>query len=211
MLLHEWISLVLICVMGAMSPGPSLVVILACTVDGGKSSGIVASLGHGLGVFLYAGATATGLGLLLIASPTAIGILQFLGACFLLRIGWKLFFSVLGSSAPKTETDDIAPLTHRFRDGFLIAILNPKIAIFFLSVFSQFLNEGQSSIVHMQMAITAGIIDSFIYVCVVMMVSNRLVNQLLMGHNRQRNLIIGGFLMLIALGLVAKQLYGLTP
>lgn len=207
MLLHEWISLGFICLMGAMSPGPSLLVILACTADGGKSSGFMASVGHGIGVSLYALASATGLGLLLIASPVALGVLQFLGACFLFYIGWKLFVSAL-RPASAHSTAVAMPLSHMFRDGFLIAIFNPKIAIFFLSVFSQFLNPGQSGFVHVQMALVAGTIDTLVYVGVVLLASSPVVNKLLIAPNRYRDLSIGSFLMLVSLGLVFKQLLG---
>ena len=205
MLLHEWMSLVLLCLMGAMSPGPSLLVILACTAEGGKSSGIMASVGHGIGVSLYAVATATGLGLLLLASPVTLGVLQFLGACFLFYIGWKLFFGALHVTSQSTKTETM-PLGHMFRDGFLIAVFNPKIAIFFLSVFSQFLSPGQTGIVHVQMALVAGIIDTLVYVGVVLLASSPVVNKLLIGQNRYRDLSIGGFLMIVSVGLAFKQL-----
>lgn len=195
----------LLCLMGAMSPGPSLLVILACTADGGKRSGIMASVGHGIGVSLYAVATATGLGLLLLASPLALGVLQFMGACFLFYIGWKLFFSALHAKSVSVKTQAM-PLGHMFRDGFLIAIFNPKIAIFFLSVFSQFLSPGQAGIVHVQMAMVAGVIDTLVYVGVVLLASSPVVSKLLIGQNRYRDLSIGGFLMLVSVGLVIKQL-----
>ena len=207
MLFHDWISLVLICLMGAMSPGPSLLVILACMREGGKVSGFMASVGHGIGVSLYALASATGLGLLLLASPVALGVLQFLGACFLFYIGWKLFSSALRPASLNADTKAL-PLGHMFRDGFLIAIFNPKIAIFFLSVFSQFLSPGQSSLVHVQMALVAGTIDTLVYVGIVLLASSPVVKRLLIGPNRYRDLSIGSFLMLVALGLVFKQLYG---
>lgn len=206
MLLHEWISLVFICLMGVMSPGPSMLVILACTTEGGKASGFMASLGHGIGVSLYALASATGLGLLLIASPVAVGVLQFLGACFLFYIGYKLFSNGLRPASPQSEAKAM-PLGHMFRDGFLIAVFNPKIAVFFLSVFSQFLSPGQSSLVHIQMALVAGTIDTLVYIGVVLLASSPLVKTLLIGPNRYRDLSIGGFLMLLSLGLVMKPFF----
>jgi len=94
-----------------------------------------------------------------------------------------------------------------FRDGFLIAVFNPKIAVFFLSVFSQFLSPGQSSLVHIQMALVAGTIDTLVYIGVVLLASSPLVKTLLIGPNRYRDLSIGGFLMLLSLGLVMKPFF----
>ena len=61
MALADWLSLISICLLGALSPGPSLMVILACTSGNGRAAGVLASVGHGLGVFGYALAAATGL------------------------------------------------------------------------------------------------------------------------------------------------------
>ena len=63
--LADWLSLISICLLGALSPGPSLMVILACTAENGRKAGVLASIGHGLGVFIYALAAASGLSYLL--------------------------------------------------------------------------------------------------------------------------------------------------
>ena len=63
-----------------------------------------------------------------------------------------------------------ATLNH-FRDGFGIAILNPKILAFFSSLFSQFLSPEQNFSIHMLMAIIAGFIDVSVYVIVVFLVT----------------------------------------
>ena len=59
--LNDWASLAIICILGAFSPGPSLVVILALTATNGRNAGNIASLGHGFGIFVYALLSATGL------------------------------------------------------------------------------------------------------------------------------------------------------
>jgi len=58
-----------------------------------------------------------------------------------------------------------------------------------------------------QMALVAGVIDTLVYVCVVLLASSPVINKLLIGQNRYRDLSIGGFLMLVSLGLIVKQLY----
>ena len=70
--LADWLSLISICLLGALSPGPSLMVILACTAENGRKAGVLASIGHGLGVFIYALAAASGLSYfcLLYTSPS---------------------------------------------------------------------------------------------------------------------------------------------
>ena len=60
----DWLSLTLVCILGAASPGPSFAVILSATRTGGRAGGLAAALGHGLGIFLYAFVAATSLSLL---------------------------------------------------------------------------------------------------------------------------------------------------
>ena len=68
MSIESWFYLVLICLMGASSPGPSLLVILRYAVADGRSAGINAAVGHGIGIFIYALVSAMGLSFILILS-----------------------------------------------------------------------------------------------------------------------------------------------
>ena len=76
--------------MGASSPGPSLIVILRHAVADGRSAGINAAVGHGLGIFIYALVSAIGLSFILISSPKIFSFVQILGALFLLWIGFQI-------------------------------------------------------------------------------------------------------------------------
>ncbi len=175
MSIESWFYLVLICFMGASSPGPSLLVILRYAVADGRSSGINAAVGHGIGIFIYALVSAVGLSFILISSPKIFSIVQILGAIFLVWIG----FQVLKGTLSKRDLQNLedykvssegAALNH-FRDGFGIAILNPKILAFFSSLFSQFLSPEQTFSIHILMAIIAGFIDVGVYIIIVLLVT----------------------------------------
>ena len=98
MILQDWLYLFIICLLGACSPGPSVVVILGFVFSGGRKSGISASIGHGLGVFGYAILCAFGLGFLIEIYGTFFTIVQFLGAFFLLYLS---FIIIKGSIVEK--------------------------------------------------------------------------------------------------------------
>ncbi len=66
--LTTWLAVVTICTLGAMSPGPSLAVVLRHTIQHGRASGSVAALAHGLGIGLYALACISGLAFVLTTS-----------------------------------------------------------------------------------------------------------------------------------------------
>ena len=74
----HWISLFSICLLGAMSPGPSLAVVLNSTLGGGQRAGYLTALAHGVGVGLYGLLTVTGLAVLITRSPTVFLIIQVL-------------------------------------------------------------------------------------------------------------------------------------
>ena len=180
MSIESWLYLILICLMGASSPGPSLIVILRHAVADGRDAGINAAVGHGIGIFIYALVSAIGLSFVLTSSPKIFSLIQILGGIFLLWIG----FQVLREGMSKRDLPDFGggetstertSLNH-FRDGLGIAILNPKILAFFSSLFSQFLSAEQTFSVHMLMAIIAGFIDVSVYIIIVFLVTiNRLL------------------------------------
>ena len=175
MSIESWFYLVLICLMGASSPGPSLLVILRYAVADGRNAGINAAIGHGIGIFIYALVSAMGLSFILISSPKIFSIIQILGAIFLMWIGFQVLRGVLSKRDVQnleeyTNLSGGAALNH-FRDGFSIAILNPKILAFFSSLFSQFLSPEQTFSIHMSMAIIAGFIDVSVYIIIVFLVT----------------------------------------
>ena len=98
---ESWLYLCLICLLGASSPGPSLLVIIKHSVADGRRAGIRASVGHGIGVFIYALASASGLSFILDTNPFLFSIIQILGALFLIWIG---FSTVMASLKAKRES-----------------------------------------------------------------------------------------------------------
>lgn len=158
---HLWLSLVLICVLGALSPGPSLALVIKNTIHGGAKQGYATAISHGLGVAIYAGACIAGLGVLIVNSPVLFQFLQYGGAAFLVYLGVK----ALLAKKPSTNDDNQAVEinVNGWRDGFLIAFLNPKLAIFFIALFSQFIDANASIEQKMIMVSTVGLIDGIWY------------------------------------------------
>ena len=93
MFLNEWFSLAIICSLGALSPGPSLIVILSLTTSNGRKAGYIASVGHGIGIFIYALLSATGLALILNTYFRIFLLVQILGTLFLFYLGIRIIRS----------------------------------------------------------------------------------------------------------------------
>ena len=127
----DWLSLALICILGASSPGPSLAVVLAISRLQGSRGGYAAAVGHGLGIFLYASLAAASLSYILKQHGHLFQIVQIAGALMLVWMGlWLLMVSRRRAEDRPAETPRLA-LSQSFRHGFAIAVFNPKIAAFF--------------------------------------------------------------------------------
>ena len=192
--------------MGAFSPGPSQAMVLSCVAHYGKAAGMRAALGHGLGVLLYAFASATGLSVLILTHEQVFTYAQIAGSGLLLYIAFGLFRAAMRPARPDAAHDPEnvtdAILLKSFRDGFLIAVFNPKIAVFFLSLFSQFLGPEQTVTTHILMGLLAGGIDTFAYVTIVMLASLPVVTEFLTRYERSRNLLFAGLLSILALSML---------
>ncbi|WNC67972.1 LysE family translocator [Thalassotalea nanhaiensis] len=202
MVLELWLSLVLICVLGAMSPGPSLALVVRNTILGGPRSGLATAISHGLAIGLYAAVVLTGIGVVIVQSPVIFQVVQYSGAAFLLFLAYKALTSKASNieltSGEATTTENI----NGWRDGFLIAFLNPKIAMFFLALFSQFIDANASFVQQLVMVLTVGGIDTIWYCLVAFGLSRGPVLQRLKSKTNIIDKVTGVVLILLAVRVV---------
>ncbi|MDG1164499.1 MAG: LysE family translocator [Porticoccaceae bacterium] len=166
-----WVSVSVACLLGAMSPGPSLALIVNHSLSQGKIAGLCAALAHGLGISIFAFITAFGLVVAVDKNPLLFDVIQVLGSLFLFYLAVKLLFSPIKresglSMAVKSSYWAAA------RDGFLIALINPKILIFFTALFSQFVRVESANWEKLALTAMAGGIDALWYMLVVLLVSH---------------------------------------
>ena len=164
--IYEWLSISLICVAGATTPGPSVLVIIYINNTRGFLSGIIASLAHGLGIFIYALISIYTISLIDKNLPSILPFIQLMGAVFLIFFGYKMLF--YNPTKEKIKKDLLTPqkMTSNFLMGFTTSIINPKILIFFTSVFSQFINNDFNDYNKVGIGLLAGIIDTVWYILV---------------------------------------------
>lgn len=173
MTLATWFSLLLVCLMGAMFPGASLAVVLRQTLHNSPLHGAITSISHALGVGVYALLSVLGLGLLLHQSPVLMKVLSYSGAIYLLWIGIHGLLAKPNSDVGHTElqTKQTASLWDAARDGFMIALLNPKIGLYFLALFSQFIHTGMGIDAKAIFVLTIIFVDGLWYVLVSLVLS----------------------------------------
>ena len=156
----DWVKLGLLCLAGASSPGLSWLVILSMSATKGRSVGVSGALGHGLGITTFALLTVFGLSALLLALPQVTRLLTFGGIGLLLFFGYQLL------RAGTLPLPDKLTMQSGFIAGFSVAIINPKVLIFFLAVFGPFVQPSHTFETQIRMGIMAGVIDAIVYIVV---------------------------------------------
>jgi len=195
-----WIQLIITCLLGAVSPGPSLLLIVKNSISYGKTNGIITGIAHGLGIFIYAVLTILGIAFLYAKYPLLIKIISFILVLYLIYISYKIFYS---EEEIDLKTDNKKKYNQNFLDGFMIAFLNPKITIFFGALFSQFVNDKLTNLEKFQMAFAASFIDMIWYTFVSLIVGNSLIRKNF-NNTKVFNKISSSILILISIYILAK-------
>lgn len=165
----DWLLLTATCFLGAMSPGPSLLCVMQHAFNDGRLAGVSAAIAHAFGVLLWAVFTVFAMHGLTEFLPNFMSYISLIGAVFLIYIGVK---SLKANSAPQNTPSIEQIKFSAIRDGFSIAFLNPKLAIFFTAIFSQFLVFEPSSQAKIAMTLIASAVDGLWYIIVAFIVTS---------------------------------------
>lgn len=138
-----WVSFTIAAAVLAVAPGPDNLFVLLQSAMYGAKAGIFVTLGLCVGVFIQTLLAAFGVAAVVAASPTLLMIIQFAGAAYLLYLAWGAWRAPVGSD-DKADASKYPRLTNfqLWRRGILMNITNPKVLIFFLAFFPQFIVKG---------------------------------------------------------------------
>ncbi len=134
-----------------VTPGPDTAYIVGRSVAQGRSAGLVSALGISAGCCVHSLACAFGLTALLAASATAFTVIKLAGAVYLIYLGARLLFASrsqpqqAAASQPVRASDGEKPLGQLFVQGFWTNVLNPKVVLFFVSFFPQFVSADSDA------------------------------------------------------------------
>ena len=168
MTLITFVQVFSVCLLGAMSPGPSMVVVINNAIFKGRYNGILTSIGHGIGIAIYATFAVLGLGLIIETNIFIFNSLQIISIIFLVFIGAK---SILNKEKLNLEKKDIKENTISFLQGFSISILNPKILVWFIAIYSQFMSINNELLFNIYLVVIAGIVDACWYIFLTLVVT----------------------------------------
>ncbi|MBR9985477.1 MAG: LysE family translocator [Desulfosarcina sp.] len=140
--IHDFPLFVLSCVLLNITPGQDTMYILGRSVAQGRQAGVLSVLGIMTGVLVHTLLAALGLSVILATSSLAFSIIKYAGAVYLVWIGFGFIIDRNDRSAP-TDAPPPAPNPWKiFQQGVLTNLLNPKVALFFLSFLPQFVSVG---------------------------------------------------------------------
>lgn len=145
------------CVALAAISGPDMLLITSRSLSQGRAAGFASLAGIQLGTYCHTLAAALGLSQLFVAIPLAYDVVRIAGACYLLYLAWKTFASTRYTTVKTTKQPTS---THKaFQQELLTNLLNPKMALFVLALFPQFITPQSGSVI-MQMLLLATILNA---------------------------------------------------
>ena len=153
--------------LGAISPGPSLMVVLRNTMIGGRKQGVMCAIGHGLGFGIYAGMAVFGLIVLLEEAPNVFTALQLVGCALLGWYGWSMWHA----KHDALFNEDFGSSAQGFVEGFAIAFFNPKIALFLVAALAQVLEPGMNTVSKAAVGMLGMTIDMVWYLLVALVLT----------------------------------------
>lgn len=184
-------------------PGPAVLYVVTRSVEQGRRAGLVSVLGLHTGTLVHIAAAATGLSALLLASATLFDVVKLAGAAYLVCIGVSRLVRRVGPAERITER---ASLRRVYGQGFVVNVLNPKTALFFVAFFPQFVAPERGPVAVQILVLGAvfvllGLCSDSAYALVAGTIGGRLRMRARARADRPRRQWSG--LVLIALGLVA--------
>lgn len=186
--------------LGAVSPGPSFVMVARTAIAWSRFDGIYAALGMGIGGLVFATAALLGLHGLLLAVPSLYWALKVVGGLYLAYLGLRIW---VGAKKPliSVRLESISSKTtaiQSFALGLTTQISNPKTAIVYASVFAAFLPAKSSLVFSFGVAGLVFIIETVWYSLVALVLSSNLPRKIYLRYKSWIDRAAGG--MMIALG-----------
>lgn len=151
------------CLALAVTPGPDMLLVASRSAAQGRAAGFMALAGVHTGLYGHALAAALGLSGLFLAVPYAYDAVRYAGAAYLVYLAWQAFRG--GGASPDTSPRGTDPARQKvlagqaFRQGLVTNLLNPKVALFVLALFPQFV-QPDAGPVAVQILVLASVLNA---------------------------------------------------
>ncbi len=201
--LSTWLLFCVACAALAATPGPNLLYLVSRTLVQGRGAGFASLAGTGTGLAFHVLAAALGLSALLATVPAAYDAVRWAGAAYLAWLAWQTWRAPqpMAGAGPAPAP---APMLRLYRDGVLTGILNPKVALFQLALFPQFVDPAHGSVLGQSLVLGATqlvIVSAFDACCVLAAVGVRSWLDTRPGFARVSKRVLAGIFGALALRL----------
>lgn len=130
----------------SITPGPDMAYVVGQSIANGRRAGVISAAGVALGSCAHALASVIGLTALIAASPVMFALVKYIGAVYLIFLGsklvWGTFSNAKAENSERTEIKKDANLYDLLSKGFITTLMNPKVLLFFISFFPQFVDPA---------------------------------------------------------------------
>jgi len=205
--LHDWLLFAGAALLMVLTPGPNMLYLLSRSICQGRRAGVISLFGVVSGFVVHMLAAAIGLSAIFLALPLAYEALKWAGALYLLWLAWQTLKP--GARSPFATRDLPADSPRRlFFMGFLTNLLNPKIAVFYLSIFPQFVSPARGSVFWQSVTLGATqIVVSFSINLLIALSAARIAAWFARnpGWLAAQRYIMGGVFVALALRLASEQ------
>lgn len=190
-----FIQITFVCLLGAMSPGPSMMVVINNAIFKNKFNGILTAIGHGFGIGIYALFAVIGVGLIIRTNVFIFSSLKFLSIIFLFYLGIQ---AIIKKDQIEYDRTNIKSGMQSFLQGLSISILNPKIFIWFIAIYSQFMSIDNTYFFNISLVLIASIVDALWYLLLVNLVTFHSILELIKNKSYLMQKIVGFLFIIIS-------------
>ena len=199
MSLIVFIQVFFVCLFGAMSPGPSMAVVINNAVFKNRYHGVLTSIGHGLGITIYAIFAVIGIGLIINTNILIFNGMKIISIMFLIYLGLK---AITNKEKVNFENKELSGSATSFFQGLSIAILNPKILVWFVAIYSQFMSKSNDFLFNTYLVLIAGVIDTCWYILLTIMATSDVALRYLKSKSDILQKLLGFIFIMIGMVLI---------
>ncbi len=201
--LNDFMTLGIIAFLGAVSPGPDFVIVTQSTLSHGKKAGIYTAMGIAAGCLIHISYSILGIGVILKESVIWFDVIKYVGAIYLIYLGIKAIVAKpTAATAKNASTKDrhqTSSSFDAFKKGFFVNLLNPKVALFILSIFTQVIDPITPLEIQAAYGLEFCLIAFCWFTLLSFILSNPTLRKKLLGVQNIIEKILGGFLILLGI------------
>lgn len=204
--LGDWLTIVIIGCLAIMSPGANFVVTVRSSLTGSKQAGVYTALGLALGDLVHIAYCLVGIGVVISQSIVLFNVLKWVGAIYLIYVGIK----ALQAKKQQIHAIEIQSLTElnsrsAMRIGFFTCLLNPKVTLFFLALFTQVIHPNTPMWLQIIYGLTVAAIELIWFAFVAIIISQPLIKRRFLSIAHWFERVMGAILILLGLRLALAE------